>query len=309
MLLEDLARALAVIAAAREPNDVIDALLRATRAPLHFGRAVYFELRGDLLIAQSTLGTFSPQPTSLPAGLWDVAGRRRGAETIVTGKSPEVQAPFSDARDEWIIAPLVYARQIDGFLYADGFKASAGENYLERLKVLVAVAAAALRGSFLYRRLSELALRDPLTGLLNRRSIEERLRDEIEAARRSCSECVLTILDVDDFKRINDVDGHAGGDAVLALVATTLSRVSREGDLVGRLGGDEFLILFRRTVWSESRFLVRRLSRELQRSGLRCSLGAAIFPRDASDAEGLLRAADRALYAVKAGGKNGFAFI
>jgi len=287
-LLEDLARALAIIAAAVEPDHVIAALLRAALDPLRFKRAIYFESRGELLVARGMVGDFCPQPTSV---------RRR---------EPFVALP--DAGDQWIFVPLVYDREVNGFLYADGREGEGGEDHRDPLKVLVAVGAAALRGSFLYRQLSELALRDPLTGLLNRRSLERRLHDDIDVARRINEECVLAILDVDDFKKINDVAGHSGGDAVLARVATTLSLVSREIDIAGRLGGDEFVILFNRVGSNEARSLVRRLSGELRRNGLRCSLGAAIFPHDASDVGELLREADRALYRVKAAGKNGFAF-
>lgn len=287
-LLEHLARALAVIAAAREPDEVIAGLLRAAQEPLRFKRAVYFERRHDVLIARSAVGEFPSIPTTLiPSGVF---------------------APLAGARGAWIFTPLVYDRQTNGFLYADGRQAVDEEDYREPLNVLVAVAAAALRGSFLYRKLSELALRDPLTGLLNRRSLEARLHDDIEASRRSNCECVVVILDVDDFKRVNDVAGHLVGDAVLERVATTLSQVAREIDLVGRLGGDEFVMMFNRTISGDARSVVRRLSSELRRNGLRCSVGAAMFPRDGNNVVELLRAADRALYRVKAAGKNGFAF-
>ena len=116
------------------------------------------------------------------------------------------------------------------------------------------------------------------------------------------------LIDVDDFKRINDTRGHAHGDAVLQHLAQTLTRSSRAGDIVGRYAGDEFVVLLPNIDVEISRVLVGRLSTELRAQGLHCSLGAAIFPKDAIDAEGLLCAADRALYATKAAGKNGFSF-
>ncbi len=305
-----LARALAAIAGSREPGDVIAALLEAFQQPLGFERAIHFEPHGHVLIVRAGVDgkvQIAPEccePIAFPpgSGIGD-------APSIVVGGSHDLSAPLPDARGTYIFASLTNEQRALGFVYADGHRESDSKAArLEPVHMLMTVAAVALRGSHLYKQFRELALRDPLTGLLNRRALEDRLRDTVEDCRRRETECVLAVLDVDDFKKINDVWGHAGGDAVLGKVATTLSLAAREGDLVGRLAGDEFLIVFTDVANADARFLVRRLSSELRRSGLRCSLGAAIFPRDANDADSLVRAADLALYAVKAAGKNGFAF-
>jgi diguanylate cyclase (GGDEF)-like protein len=91
-------------------------------------------------------------------------------------------------------------------------------------------------------------------------------------------------------------------------LAQTLTCSSRANDVVGRYAGDEFVVLLPNIDVEIARVLVGRLSADLRAQGLHCSLGAAIFPEDAIDAEGLLCAADRALYATKAAGKNGFSF-
>jgi diguanylate cyclase (GGDEF)-like protein len=92
------------------------------------------------------------------------------------------------------------------------------------------------------------------------------------------------------------------------MLADTLTRSSRANDVVGRYAGDEFVVLLVNVEATLAHTRVARLSRELQAAGLRCSLGAATFPHDAADAASLLAAADRALYATKAAGKNGFSF-
>jgi diguanylate cyclase (GGDEF)-like protein len=116
------------------------------------------------------------------------------------------------------------------------------------------------------------------------------------------------MIDVDDFKAINDTYGHGHGDTVLQSVAATLSRSSRSCDLVGRYAGDEFVVLLAHDEPEHGRALVSRISADLRAAGLRCSIGAARFPADANEPAGLLVAADRALYATKAAGKNGFSF-
>jgi diguanylate cyclase (GGDEF)-like protein len=116
------------------------------------------------------------------------------------------------------------------------------------------------------------------------------------------------MLDLDDLKRINDSGGHALGDLVLKHLAATLATGARPTDLIARFGGDEFALTFVDVDAALARALVRRLSTALASAGLRCSLGAALSRRGREDVDALLEAADRALYAVKAAGKNGYAF-
>jgi diguanylate cyclase (GGDEF)-like protein len=303
-----LARALAAIAGSREPDDVVFALLQAFRETLQCERTIYFEASGNSLSVRNGVdaGTrarpvqYAPIPLAAFPALFP-------ATSVAIGEPHDLCAPLLDTRGWYVFASLADEGRVVGAVYADGFTMRRSNEALDPLRMITTVAAAALRGSYLYKQICDLAIRDHLTGLLNRRALENRLRDTIEAARRRGYECTLVILDVDDFKLINDVFGHVEGDLVLSKVAATLAHVSREGDVVGRLAGDEFVAFFVDTE-SNARHLVRRLSSELRSNGLRCSLGAAVFPHAAADAEALFRAADRALYAVKAAGKNGFAF-
>ncbi len=149
---------------------------------------------------------------------------------------------------------------------------------------------------------------EPLTGLPNRRAIAERLLFELERSRKSATSLTYATIDVDDLKAINDSHGHAGGDAVLKAVADSLVRSSRSGDLVGRMSGDEFAVILPGVDYELAGSLVARLSNGLAECGLRCSVGAAVFPRDACDGPTLTLRADRALYAAKAAGKNRYTF-
>ena len=225
------------------------------------------------------------------------------------GVAGELCAPIVDVRGWYVLAALDTADRTIGLLYVDGHRSRTPREWEAGfVGSLTAIAGVSLHNSILFARTRELALRDPLTGLFNRRAFSERLSAEIDTARRYGRSLAYALMDVDDFKRINDTFGHARGDAVLVSLAQTLARTSRAQDVIGRFAGDEFTLLLVDVRPAMARTLVSRLSRELRRAGLACSIGVATFPHDADDAAGLLVAADRALYATKAAGKDGFSF-
>jgi len=151
-----------------------------------------------------------------------------------------------------------------------------------------------------------LALTDPLTGLGNHRDFHERLRREIEKAARRGAPLTLCLLDIDDFKHVNDRWGHPVGDRVLAQIATQLRR---DGEAF-RLGGDEFALLLSGHDSSAARkvaqaILARIETHSVARGGsVTASAGLATFPEDGSTAGDLIRLADTALYWAKDQGKN-----
>jgi diguanylate cyclase (GGDEF)-like protein len=221
----------------------------------------------------------------------------------------DLYAPLVDVRNWFVLAPLDGAQQAHGFLYVDGHPSPEPREWESQLvQTLAAVATVSLDSARALESTNALAMRDPLTDLFNRRAFEDRLRQEIESCRRYDKAVAFVLIDVDDFKRINDSFGHAYGDGVLKSVAKTLNAATRSEDVVGRLAGDEFVVILVNTDPKLAHQMVVRLSTQLTANGLRCSLGTALFPRDASDAEGLLKAADEALYAAKAAGKNRYAF-
>lgn len=147
------------------------------------------------------------------------------------------------------------------------------------------------------------ATHDALTGLLNRRSYELMLQQAVARTERYGWPFALILLDLDDFKRINDELGHAAGDAALRSLGTALRHSLRGGDVAARLGGDEFALLIANGTESALDPLIRRLegalSRALPGGGLRFSVGMACYPGDAEDLDGLCRLADSRLYAAK----------
>ncbi len=163
-------------------------------------------------------------------------------------------------------------------------------------------------------RYRHLAYHDPLTGLANRRLLTDRLEQAVALARRRGNHVAVLLLDLDDFKIINDTDGHSVGDAVLTTVAQRLRLAVRASDTVARLGGDEFVILLPEVESAEATTIladkvVSTISEPVysdERSyRIGASLGIAIFPGSGESADELLQNADRAMYGAKtAGGRR-----
>ena len=150
-------------------------------------------------------------------------------------------------------------------------------------------------------QLSEQAVRDPLTGLYNRRFFDESLAQNIEAARRYRRELSLVLFDLDGFKQVNDTCGHQAGDEVLKTFARLLQETSRKADIVCRIGGDEFAVILPETGLSNVWKFTERFSQSLEKTGeffpkigrIKASAGVATLPSNNlfadADAE-LLRA-------------------
>lgn len=164
------------------------------------------------------------------------------------------------------------------------------------------------------RRLRELSNTDPLTGIANRRYFFERCEAEFARLEREGGSLALVMLDVDRFKRINDVHGHQVGDRALVAVAEALCSGVRRYDLAARLGGEEFAVLLpharREGAWSVSercRDAIREIRLGLGREprGLSASAGIALVPGpDLATLDDLIRVADAALYAAKRAGRD-----
>jgi diguanylate cyclase (GGDEF)-like protein len=167
-------------------------------------------------------------------------------------------------------------------------------------------------------RIAHMARHDELTGLANRVLFRERIEQAIARARRTNERFAVLLLDLDRFKDVNDTMGHPAGDALLKVAAQRLCRTVRETDTVARFGGDEFAIV---QTSVESRADVERLCTrileaikepfEIEGHGvdMGTSIGIAVAPDDGLEAEGLLKNADIALYAVKTGGRGSWRFF
>jgi diguanylate cyclase (GGDEF)-like protein len=302
------------VATARAPDEAVAQMLHAAYDPLGFTRAIYFDVDRDRGIAANcqidgsdTLEPSRETPDLRPGSA--LLSVLRGDLDDSVGRAGELSAPLVDVRGWYVVSRLSHAEGTLGVLYVDGHAALQPRDWeAGLLHALTTIAAVSIQNGLLFAKSQELAARDPLTGLLNRRVFGERLQTELELCRSLDRSMICVMIDLDDFKQINDSAGHARGDAVLRAVAETLTRSSRVEDVVARYEGDEFVALLVDVELSRARDMVGRLSQQLRSSGLRCSLGAALYPCDAQDGPSLMIAADRALYAAKAAGKNRFAF-
>jgi two-component system cell cycle response regulator len=194
----------------------------------------------------------------------------------------------------------------------DGARIELGEETLLRFGLHDAVEQAAAR------RTHELTVRDPLTRLLNKAHVAERLAAEVAFARRHHASLGVLLIDVDEFKRINDVHGHEAGDVVLRVIAHALERTVRTEDVLGRYGGEEFAVLARGIGADGAIRLADRLCEAVRvlrvpvgnaRVQVTITVGLAHTEGDqAVEPQTLLEAADKALYQGKHAGRDRFVF-
>ena len=183
---------------------------------------------------------------------------------------------------------------------------------LDAVSGLARQAETAIETTYAHDEAKRLSLTDGLTGLWNRRQLELRLTQEQERASRFGERFSLVLVDLDDFKRINDTHGHPIGDAVLVELARRLVDQTREVDLVARFGGEEFALLLPQTELDGARRVAEKIRSEIADRpfgtdagdlAVTMSAGVACHPHHGTGAT-LLASADAALYAAKAGGKN-----
>jgi diguanylate cyclase (GGDEF)-like protein len=211
-----------------------------------------------------------------------------------------------------ITVPLVARGSLKGALniYRVGEDASFDEDEFELARWFGDAAALALDNAQIRVRLEHLAHTDSLTGLYNHRYFHERLRAELNRAGRAHDTVALLMLDIDDFKRVNDVCGHGEGDEVLQLLANVLRGTVRASDTVCRVGGEEFAVIMPSCVPVDAVGLATRLKEALlsvpvESAGeITLSIGVAFGPEHAMNARELIACAEAAMMTAKARGKD-----
>ena len=225
-------------------------------------------------------------------------------------------------RDEWLAAalpgaanllvvPLVAEGRTVAVLVAESGLRSGSRierRVVDATERFAAHAALALRNAVLHERMLEMAATDGLTSLANRRSLDEALARDIARAERTEGRLSVVLLDLDHFKALNDAHGHLVGDNVLRAVAVKLREIGREYDTVARYGGEEFAVVLPGCSAAVGRKVAERLRAAVEAADtevpVTISCGVATYPADATDAKGLIQAADEGLYASKRAGRN-----
>jgi len=223
------------------------------------------------------------------------------------------QVPGTPVEPEAIIVvPLVARGALKGILniYRVGPVAAFDENEFELAKWFGDAAALALDNAQVRARLEHQAQTDSLTGLYNHRYFHERLRAELRRANRAHDLVAVLIFDIDDFKRVNDICGHAVGDEILVALAEMAQTLVRTSDIVCRLGGEEFAVIMPSCGASDALGLARRLRQQLEEQPIDAggeitlSMGIAQGPEQAGNSRELVACAETAMMTAKARGKN-----
>ncbi len=173
-------------------------------------------------------------------------------------------------------------------------------------QAIASQAAMAVRNAQLYENLRTQVLTDALTGLLNHRAVYERVELELAKAQEQRANLSVIAVDIDNFKSVNDRDGHLAGDRLLRRVAEVLRGQCRDSDAAGRVGGDEFLLVMPGLGAEAAAVAERVVVQTLTKTGVRVSAGAACMKQSELDAASLIDRADAALREAKTSGKGTF---
>jgi len=255
-----------------------------------------------------------PEGGKVPAsaGLWGRALRE--SKTIFDNDvkaDPSFLGIYEEAGSRMCI-PLVSFGQTLGVLVLDSARCgSFSVSDIQSLESVADICATAIQNAYYVERVKRLAYLDGLTGIFNRRYFELRIEEELERARRFDSGMAVIMVDIDQFKRLNDEFGHLLGDEVLRQVSSIFSQQVRKIDVVCRYGGEEFAILLSQTSQQHALGVAEKLRRMVDSwqfpgvpRSVTISAGVATCPDHGTSREELVKAADAGLYAAKQAGRN-----
>jgi diguanylate cyclase (GGDEF)-like protein len=328
---EDVARELSrlvemskALSASLDPRQVANLIAQHMAQALAFDECAisYWDRTGDRV---RTLGYYPSTPPHELVEVFDIAGYPEtryvldSQQTIVidaddpNGDRAEVELMAADGYRTLIMVPLVAKGQSIGLVELLSTSRIVPEApRLELARTMANEAAIALENARLYDDARNLADRDPLTGFYNHRYLHERLGEEVVRAQRSRQPLSVLMIDLDDFKLVNDTFGHLFGDRLLVWIAERIRSTLRVSDVPARYGGDEFAIILPDADIDSARRAAERILQAFETQSFESdgrgpvpvsmSIGAASHPADGRTATDLIAAADRGLYRVKRGG-------
>ncbi|MGH8744263.1 MAG: diguanylate cyclase [Burkholderiales bacterium] len=314
-----------VLQSCLEPAEAYHAIAQFGRQLFPSEAGVFFVMHQSHHYLENTAAWGEPEiggPLFAPEDCWALRrGQLHRVDDARTGLQCEHVKAAGDPRLHYMCVPMVVHSEILGLLHLQFGTESSPEEAAQREsaaqklaatfadQVALAVANLRLRDS-----LRQQSIHDPLTGLHNRRYLEEALSRELARAERKKTSLAVIIIDVDHFKRFNDTFGHEAGDVVLRSLAQLIGRQIRGSDVACRFGGEEFVLVLPEANLSIARQraeLLREAAQKMQisHSGntlgiVSISLGLAVFPQYGRTSEELIQAADAALYRAKQAGRN-----
>jgi diguanylate cyclase (GGDEF)-like protein len=257
-------------------------------------------------------GPIASTPEFPPSECW---GLRRGQSHLITDAASDIVCPHVQAQGltKYRCLPLVAQGETVGLFYLEERQDETTINDQD-LRALTETVALSLVNLRLQEKLRNQSIRDPLTGLFNRRYLEESLELECSRAERSELSISVLMLDVDHFKRFNDTFGHDAGDIVLKNVAELLKRSVRQGDVACRYGGEEFVLVLPGTPAAEAVDVAERVRKGVRNleivdrnqslGRVTASLGVAVYPMAGRTPAELIATTDQMLYTAKNAGRD-----
>jgi diguanylate cyclase (GGDEF)-like protein len=313
----------AINAVARETTVVLDVkellskACRKIREAFQVSHVSMLVKEDEDLVLQSNDGSLTPRipeggKVPAGAGLWGQALRE--SKTVIGNDvkaDPDGVRIYLETGSQMCI-PLVSFGQTLGVLVLDSAQPGCfGGSDIQSLESVADICATAIQNAHYVERVKRLAYLDGLTGIFNRRYFELRIQEELERSRRFDSGMSVIMVDIDQFKRLNDEFGHLLGDEVLRQVSSIFSQQLRKIDVVCRYGGEEFAILLSQTSQLQAMGIAEKLRRMVdgwQFPGVpqpvTISVGVATCPNHGNTREELVKAADAGLYAAKQAGRN-----
>lgn len=301
-------------------------LLRQFRRVVPWDTAVIYvvqydsEAAEDMLVAVETAGTdaeiYRGTKMSFTTGVVGYAATKQRSALVndLHKDAREAEGALSPAARACITVPIICDNQTVGCVQL----IAALPNYYSADQLglvgrLINLASVGVRNALLHSVTRAMADTDSLTGLLTTRAYHERLESEFRKAQTSRRSLSLLILDVDNFKNINDSYGHPAGDEVLRRVSGLIRQQARRNDVCCRYGGDEFIVVMPETIKSDAAVVAGRIRKAIEeqvfafdnhRMQTTVSIGAASYPQDVTTKSALVKAADAALYVAKQEGRN-----
>jgi diguanylate cyclase (GGDEF)-like protein len=293
---------------------MLEVVLDTAAVTLGARAGALYLLRGGELHPEVARGHRPPADAALPVGT-GVAGRAAATGAPVLMGQPAVAPPIEPDVETAVAVPLVRGDRTIGViaLYGRTGLEPFTEDDTQTLSSFAGQASVAIENVLLHQETRQLSITDGLTGVWNRRYLELTLRKEIERAQRFGRPISVLMIDIDRFKRVNDRLGHRRGDEVLVEVTRRLIGELRANiDVVGRYGGEEFVVILPETPAAGSRVVAEKIRSAVRDEPFRgpedvsvtISVGVATYPEDAASAEDLIQAADTAMYRAKAAGRD-----
>lgn len=293
-------------------NTTLELILEQAQCLAPYDEGLVYLVDGPTLMPAAHQGpvpdTVRYSEVEIGQGLVGMAAQERVAEVVL----PENESPNSDCiPGEYRLAlPLTAGERLVGVLSLKRQRSPFVDHEVQLLSIVAGQVATALENARLYSDVAALARLDGLTGILNRRTVLENLTGEVSRCRRYDLRLSILMVDLDNFKRVNDVYGHMAGDALLTKITASIQAQVRSVDVVGRYGGDEIIVILPETGPIEAYSVgericaaVRNLT-EAEVLPVTTSIGIAGYPQHGETVEELLTAADQAMYQAKHLGGN-----